>query len=47
VAACRGAKAAGMSVVGVYDDYFSATVDEMRRVCDRYILSFEELTENA
>lgn len=47
VAACRGAKAAGMSVVGVYDDYFSATVDEMRQVCDRYILSFEELAENA
>ena len=47
VAACRGAKSAGMSVVGVYDDYFSATVDEMRQVCDRYILSFEELVENA
>lgn len=46
VAACRGAKSAGMSVVGVYDDYFSATVDEMRQVCDRYILSFEELVEN-
>lgn len=46
VAACRGAKAAGMSVVGVYDDYFSATVDEMRQVCDRYILRFEELVEN-
>ena len=45
VAACRGAKAAGMTVVGVYDDYFNATVDEMRQVCDRYIMSFEEITE--
>ena len=43
VAACRGAKAAGMKVVGVYDTYFDATVDEMRQVCDRYILSFEEM----
>ena len=43
VAACRGAKAAGMTVVGVYDDYFDATVEEMRQVCDRYITSFEEM----
>ena len=43
VAACRGAKAAGMTVVGVYDDYFDATVEEMRQVCDRYIMSFEEM----
>ena len=45
VAACRGAKTAGMSVVGVYDDYFTATEDEMRQVCDRYIMRFEELAE--
>ena len=44
VAACRGAKAAGMQVVGVYDSYFDMTVDEMQQVCDRYIRSFEELT---
>ena len=43
VAACRGAKAAGMKAVGVYDEYFTATVDEMRQVCDRYILSFTEM----
>lgn len=43
VAACRGAKAAGMQVVGVYDAYFDMTVDEMQQVCDRYIRSFEEL----
>lgn len=43
VAACRGAKAAGMQVVGVYDSYFDMTVDEMQQVCDRYIRSFEEM----
>ena len=43
VAACRGAKAAGMQVVGVYDSYFDMTVDEMQQVCDRYIRSLEEL----
>ena len=43
VAACRGAKAAGMTAVGVYDTYFDATVDEMLQVCDRYIRSFEEM----
>jgi len=45
VAACRGAKAAGMQVVGVYDAYFDMTVDEMQQVCDRYIRSFEELVQ--
>ena len=43
VEACRGAKAAGMRTVGVYDPYFAATEAEMRTVCDRYIRSFEEL----
>ena len=43
VAACRGAKAAGMQVVGVYDPYFDQTEREMRQICDRYIRSFEEL----
>ncbi len=43
VAACRGAKAAGMAVVGVYDPFFAQTEDEMRQVCDRYIMSFEEM----
>ena len=45
VAACRGAKAAGMQVVGVYDAYFDMTVDEMQQVCDRYIRSFEEMVQ--
>ncbi|NLU25455.1 MAG: HAD family phosphatase [Clostridiales bacterium] len=43
VEACRGAKAAGMRVIGVYDSYFAASESEMRQVCDRYISSFEEL----
>jgi FMN phosphatase YigB (HAD superfamily) len=43
--ACRGAKAAGMQVVGVYDDYFDMTWDEMQGFCDRSIRSFEELLE--
>lgn len=43
VEACRGAGAAGMQTVGVYDPYFAATEPEMRAVCGRYIRSFEEL----
>ena len=43
VEACRGAKAAGMRAVGVYDPFFAATETEMRAVCSRYIRSFEEL----
>ena len=43
VEACRGAKAAGMHAVGVYDPYFAGTEPEMQVVCDRYIRSFEEL----
>ena len=43
VEACRGAKAAGMRAVGVYDPFFATTETEMRAVCSRYIRSFEEL----
>ena len=43
LAACRGAKEAGMQVVGVYDDYFAQCKPEMQQLCDRFILSFEEL----
>ena len=42
VEACRGAKAAGMHAVGVYDPYFAGTEPEMQAVCDRYIRSFFE-----
>ena len=45
VAACRGAKDAGMTVIGVYDPFFAQTKEEMRQVCDRYITGFEELSE--
>ena len=45
IAACRGAKSAGMQVVGVYDAYFHAEEAEMQAVCDRFIRSFEELIE--
>ena len=40
---CRGAKAAGLKTVGVYDKMFSAEADTLRSECDRYIMSFEEL----
>ena len=43
LAACKGAKAAGMRVVGVHDAYFNREEQEMRTFCDVYIQSFEEL----
>ena len=46
LSACKGAKAAGMQVIGVYDHFFAADEEEMRCCCDRYIHSFEELLEN-
>ncbi len=39
------AKSAGMKVIGVYDDSSREYVDEMKRVCDGYIRSFSEITE--
>lgn len=45
VDACRGAKAAGMHAVGVFDPYFRVSEAEMRAVCDGYIHSFTELLE--
>ena len=43
LSACKGAKAAGMTVVGVYDPYFSDTEPDMREICDRYIQNLGEL----
>ena len=43
LAACRGARAAKMRVVGVHDSLFSQDEAEMRDYCDVYIKSFEEL----
>ena len=41
--ACEAAKAAGLTVVGVYDPFYAHYEDEMRSFCDRYIQSFTEL----
>lgn len=43
LAACWGARAAKMRVVGVYDGFFAQDEREMRSFCDVYIRSFEEL----
>lgn len=43
LAACQGARAAKMRVVGVYDNFFARDEREMRGYCDVYIKSFEEL----
>jgi HAD superfamily phosphoserine phosphatase-like hydrolase len=43
IAACQGARAAKMRVVGVYDPFFAADEKEMRGFCDVYIKSFDEL----
>lgn len=43
LAACKGARAARMRTVGVYDPYFAQDEKEMRGFCDVYIKSFEEL----
>ena len=43
LAACKGAKAAGMTVVGVRDSCFHGAEADMRELCDRYIADFGEL----
>ena len=43
LAACWGARAAKMRVVGVYDKCFNSSAKEMRAFCDVFIESFEEL----
>ena len=43
LAACWGARAARMRVVGVHDSFFNKDEKEMRAFCDVYIDSFEEL----
>ncbi|MCD7946015.1 MAG: HAD family phosphatase [Clostridiales bacterium] len=42
---CRGAKAAGFTVIGVWDRCFADWETEMRGFCDGYIRSFRELTD--
>ena len=41
--AVRTAKAAGFRVCGVYDSFAPEDQEEMRRLCDYYITSFEEM----
>ena len=43
VAACRSAKAAGMTAIGIYDEFFHVAWEEMNTVCDKAVHSFEEL----
>ena len=43
IASCRAAKAAGMNVIGVYDDFFHGTWEDMEQVCNRTIRGFWEL----
>ncbi len=40
---CAAAKSLGMTVVGVHDPFYAKYEEELRRTCDRYIESFEEL----
>jgi len=42
---CATARAAGMQVVGVYDDFYAHRQEELKAACHRYILSFEELVK--
>ena len=43
LSACKAAKAAGMTVVGVADSYFQDSRPDMQELCDRYISGFGEL----
>ena len=41
--ACRAAREAGLTVVGVYDSFYAQHEQAMRQLCHRYIHSFTEL----
>jgi len=43
LSACKAAKAAGMTVVGVQDAYFHDCQTDMREICDQFISGFGEL----
>lgn len=43
--ALRTARSAGMATIGVYDDASAGTADEIRAVCDGYIMGFGELLQ--
>lgn len=42
---CATAMKAGMTAVGVYDDYYASRQDELKSVCSRYVRSLEELVK--
>ena len=42
---CATAAKAGMTAVGVYDDYYASRQDELKSVCRRYVRSLEELVK--
>lgn len=42
---CATATKAGMTAVGVYDDYYASRQDELKSVCRRYVRSLEELVK--
>ena len=41
----KTAKSAGMRVYGIYDESSADYVDEMKKVCEKYIYDFSELTQ--
>lgn len=43
LSACKAAKAAGMTVVGVHDPFFKDSEPDMRELCDQYIMGFDHL----
>lgn len=43
LSACKAAKAAGMTVVGVHDPFFKDSEPDMRELCDQYIMGFDSL----
>ena len=43
LSACKAAKAAGMTVVGVHDPFFKGSEPDMRELCDQYITGFNQL----
>lgn len=44
--ACRAAKAAGMTTVGVYDEYSKDEAENFKEFADGYIMDFGELEEH-
>lgn len=43
IAAVEGVKLAGMKVTGVYDEHAKHQIDILKKECDKYIYSYEEL----